>query len=137
MSTINFSNNDQLVTELTSEQAAVVEGGAKQVFIRKIQAIRAGADTVGADDTYITVNGSKMFGPRGMSTGNTASVNRGVGFSGSATVSLFDQDGFLNGADDFMGSFSVSSVTRGTQVARVSGSGSTYDVFYRVIDLDD
>ncbi|MBD3884668.1 hypothetical protein IFO70_23300 [Phormidium tenue FACHB-886] len=129
--------DDQLFTDLTAEQAAVVEGGAKLLSVRKIQAIRAGADTFGADDTYLTINGEKVFGPRGMSTGNTATVNRAVEFSGSATISLFDEDGFLNGDDDFMGSFSVSQATQGTQRARVSGGGSTYDVYYRVIDLDD
>ena len=126
-------SSEQLFTELTPEQAAVIEGGVF-LLVDGIQAIRAGADGFpsGKDDTYITVNGQRLTGEIGMSTGDYASVNRGIGFDGSARLELFDADGFLNGKDDNMGGFTVTGPTNGPAIARVSGSGSTYDVYYRV-----
>jgi hypothetical protein len=102
------------------------------LLIDSIQAVVADADTFGDDDTYITVNGDRIFGPAGLGSGNSRAVNRGVGVSGTARVELFDEDGFLNGGDDSLGGFTVTQSTNNEQkVKRVSGSGSTYNVFYR------
>jgi hypothetical protein len=129
---ITSISNEQLFTELTSEEAAVIEGGAF-VLIEKIQAIKANADLVGKDDTYITIGGQKIWGDRGMGTGDSAVVNLGVGFNNQTTVALFDKDPKVLGIgnDDPMGSFTVSGATNGTAIRRVSGSGSTYDVYYQ------
>ena len=118
-----------LLTELTDEQAATVEGGLF-LLITGLQAIKAGADLVGNDDTYLTVNGSKLWGSQDFSTGTYRSVNRGLDVGSSGRIELFDQDGWFNGDDDNMGGFTVSSATNGAR-ARVSGSGSTYDVYYQ------
>ena len=128
-STSNYSavDQEQLFTELTLEEGAVIEGG-KFVSIQKIQAIRADADFIGQDDTYITIGGTKIWGEFGFSTGQTRNVNRGRTFGSSTRVALFDED---PGNDDSLGSFTVSGLTNGS-IARVSGSGSTYDVYYRV-----
>ncbi len=67
-----------------------------------------------------------------MSTGQYAGVELGVRFDGSASIALFDADGGLNGSDDYMGGFTASGATNGQAVARVSGGGSTYDVYYEV-----
>jgi hypothetical protein len=72
------NQHEQLFSELTPAEAAVVEGGLR-LTIDRIQAIRAGADPIGADDTYITVNGTKIWGDYSMTTGQTRSVNRGYG----------------------------------------------------------
>lgn len=124
-------NNEQLFTELTSEEASVVEGGLA-IIISSMQAIRAGADTFGADDTYITADGRRIFGPVSFSSGQSRSVGAGAeNGRSSIRINLFDEDGFLGGGDDSLGGFTARN-TNGAQVrARVSGSGSTYDVFYR------
>jgi hypothetical protein len=102
------------------------------LLIDSIQAVRADADTFGDDDTYITVNGSKIFGSTGLGSGKSKSVNRGLGVLGTARVELFDEDGFLNGADDSLGGFTVTQPTNNeVKIQRVSGSGSIYNVFYR------
>ncbi|MEH2145896.1 hypothetical protein [Nostoc sp.] len=122
----------QLFAQLTPEEGAVIEGGGGVLIIDQLQAIKANADTFGDDDTYITVNGSKLWGPGGFSTGQTSGVNRGLGVDFPTRVELFDEDGFLNGSDDSLGGFTVNGPTNGTAITRVSGSGSTYDVYYRV-----
>jgi hypothetical protein len=102
------------------------------LLIDSIQAVVADADTFGDDDTYITVNGARIFGPAGLGSGQSRSVNRGLGVMGTARVELFDEDGLFNGADDSLGGFTISQPTNNeVKVQRVSGSGSTYNVFYR------
>lgn len=119
----------QLFTELTPEQAATVEGGLF-LLIDKIQCIKADADLIGKDETYLTVNGSKIWGPKKMGSGQTRTVNKGLDVGKSGVVRGFDDDFWLNN-DDYLGGFTVSSATNGQKVARISGSGSKYDVYYR------
>ncbi|MCC5617438.1 hypothetical protein LC605_20585 [Nostoc sp. CHAB 5836] len=118
---------EQFLTDLTPEEASVIEGG-KFVLIEKIQAIKADADFIGKDDTYITIGGRKIWGAKSFSTGQARTVNRGRTFGSSTVVALFDED---LGNDDPLGSFTVSGLTNGS-IVRVSGSGSRYDVYYRV-----
>ena len=127
-------SSEQLFTELTPEQAAVIEGGLS-LYIDKIEAIRTGADALGRDDVYINANGNKIWGGKKgerMRAGDTKSVETSFSFDGSATIDLFDRD---PGKDDFLGSFTVNSVTNGTTAATVSLgqlSASEYKVFYTV-----
>lgn len=122
--------NEELFTELTPEQGAVVEGGLF-IFIDQIQSIKAGADLIGKDDTYMTINGNKIWGDKSFSTGQTRNVNIGTSTLGSfARVELFDKDGFLN-RDDRMGGFTAYNTFGSLQRARVRGSGSIYDIYYR------
>ena len=124
------NQHEQLFSELTPAEAAVVEGGFR-VVIDRIQAIRAGADPVGADDTYITANGRKIWGEYSMTTGQTRNVNQGyTGPGSSAQVQLFDADPWPN-RDDQMGGFTASNTNGALRRVRVNGSGSTYDVYYR------
>jgi hypothetical protein len=123
------NQHEQLFSELTPAEAAVVEGGFR-VVIDRIQAIRAGADPVGADDTYITVNGRKIWGEYSMTTGQTRLVNRSRTTPGSsARVQLFDAD--WPDSDDSMGGFTAGNTNGALTRARVNGSGSTYYVYYR------
>jgi hypothetical protein len=123
---------EQLVTDVTAEQAAIATGG-KFLYIQGIQAIRAGADIVGSDDTYMTFvssDGKKTaMGETSMSSGKYQAVNFGTTFNGTGSIRLFDSDW---GNDDYLGGIDVSAPTNGVAVKRVSGSGSTYDVYYQV-----
>lgn len=120
--------DEQLLTDLSAEQAAIVEGGML-LKIHSIEAAHAGADVAGADDTYIKVDSSKIWGVTSMSTGSKRSVNYEKSFTYNASVALFDEDW---GPDDYLGGFSVSRVTNGEQIAQVSRGGSTYNVYYSV-----
>ncbi len=120
--------NEQLFTELTPEQAAIVEGGLF-IHIEKIHAIKAGADTLSKDDTYIKINGEKLWGEKSFGTGQERDVNRGLSVDSSfARVTLFDEDW---GNDDYLGGFTARNTNGSLRRAQVSGSGSTYDVYYR------
>lgn len=127
-----ISTSTQLFTNLTAEEGAAVAGGVF-LYIDRIQALKAGADTFGKDDTYITLNGDKIWGEKGFSTGDTHKVEIAKPIGSSASVRLFDSDGFLNGKDDYMGGFTVSAQpTNGMKTTTVSGGGSTYEVYYQV-----
>ena len=127
-----------LCTDLTDEQASTVQGGLF-VVIDKIQNIKAGADSNsgalgGADDTYVTINGNKVFEGK-FQTGDTREVGIGREAGDVASIRLFDEDGVLRGQDDPLGGFTVSSPTSGTKIATVSGSGSVYEVYYQAFNL--
>ncbi|MEG4580736.1 hypothetical protein QUA71_14155 [Microcoleus sp. MON1_C5] len=123
------NQHEQLFSKLTPAEAAVVEGGLR-LTIDRIQAIKAGADSLSNDDTYITVNGTKIWGDYGMNSGQTRLVNRSRTTPGSsARVQLFDAD--WPDSDDSMGGFTAGNTNGALTRARVSGSGSTYDVYYR------
>ena len=124
----------ELFTDLSQEQCETVEGGLF-VFIDTMQAVKAGADFIGKDDTYVTVDGSKIWGVKSFSSGQTRTLNIGTSVDGSsARVNLFDDDpsGFpFYNKDDSMGGFTAYNTNGALRRARVSGSGSTYDVYYR------
>ncbi|WP_100904466.1 hypothetical protein [Nostoc flagelliforme] len=136
-SDISSVGSEQLFTELTPEQAAVIEGGvALFLIVDGLQAIKAGADGFpsGNDDTYLTVNGRQLGGEIGFTTGQYSTIGLGAtfGIGNSARVELFDADSGFNGKDDNLGGFTVTGTTNGQVKTRVSGSGSIYDVYYRV-----
>lgn len=131
----NFSaNNEQLFTELTPQQAAIVEGGLQRITLLQLRSIKSAADSDGTDEVYATFNGQVPLGTRSTSISTGVTTNKfaqGFNLSGASSVRvrLFDQDGSLGGTnDDPLGSFSVSSPGNGTR--RVSGSGSEYEVSY-------
>ncbi|NEO31382.1 MAG: hypothetical protein F6K36_13295 [Symploca sp. SIO3C6] len=132
------NQQEQLFTELTPEEGAVIEGGAT-LFLYGVYAVRAGADKGGflpgdsGDDLYVKVNEKTVFGPKkDVDTGEFVRINKKVSFTGSAKVSLFDEDPGID-PDDFLGGFKAGSTPSNvfTKV-RVKGSGSIYDVIYRV-----
>jgi hypothetical protein len=132
---MSSNSNEQLFTELTAEEASVIEGGAT-LILHNATAIQAGADFgwSNGDDLKIKVNGRQVFGTLDdVDTGETAYINKRVSFSGTAKINLFDGDPWPND-DDYMGGFTVGTTpTNGTQTMRVSGSGSTYDITYSIV----
>ncbi|MBW4464568.1 MAG: hypothetical protein KME07_03885 [Pegethrix bostrychoides GSE-TBD4-15B] len=132
--------NDQLFTEISSEQAAVIEGGL-QVLLTSIRSIRSVADGVGGtDDLFIrygrngdanAVNGPDLTfaRPKGMKTGNFANISTGSSRSGAVDVELFDKDG---SSRQLIGRFSISRAGRGTRtVSAANGSfGSIYEITF-------
>lgn len=140
MSNINtvISNSDeQLFTELTSEEGAVIEGGA-QLILYNATAVRARADgnwnEGNGTDLYFVVNGLRLPGTyNDVDTGEVVNINRTINFTGTATTRLFDDDG-SSSADDYLGGFTVGSTsTNGTRTVRVSGGNSIFDILYSVI----
>jgi hypothetical protein len=127
--------NEQLFTELTAQEASVIEGGAR-LILYNATAIRSDADfgPSNGDDVFIKVNGNKVYGTNNdVDTGETAYINKSIYFSGTAKVNFFDADPWPND-DDYLGGFTVGSTpTGGKKTVRISGSGSVYDVTYQVV----
>lgn len=131
MSNIELSvSQEELFSELTAEQAAVIEGG-KKVILHDILAIKTGADLIGEDDLYIKVKGNKVFS-RDMTAGEFALINKSVTFSGSAFISLFDADPGPFNDDDYIDGFTASNSTNGSRYRTLKGSGSEYKLHYSV-----
>ena len=126
-----FEIPESLCSDLSDEQASTVQGGLT-VNVTGIQAIKADADTGWwwkDDDVYMTINGRKVYGNQSFKTGTFRKLNvsRNVGATGR--IQLFDDDNVFTG-DDSLGGFTVSKPTKDGR-ARISGSGSIYDVYYR------
>lgn len=125
---------EQLFTELTPEEGAVIEGGAS-LYLYKATAVKANADFGwgNGDDVYARINGDKTNTTNDVDTGETANFFKWKQFSGTANINLFDSDGGLAGDDDYLGGFSVGTTpTNGLVTKRISGGGSIYDVTYGV-----
>jgi hypothetical protein len=123
------NQHEELFTELTPAEAAVI-GGGLNLTIHRIHAIKAGADRTSNDDTYIKVNGQRIGGEYSMSSGGSRllELNRSIPGS-SARVELFDAD--WPDGDDSLGGFTARNTNGVLDRVRVSGSGSIYDVYYR------
>jgi hypothetical protein len=98
--------------------------------IHSIKCLRANADYFGPDDTYITVNGRKIWGDYNMKRGRTRSVNshyQSPFATEAVRVELLDYD--WSGAHDKLGGF-FAVRTNGVVKKQVQGSGSIYEVYY-------
>ena len=123
------NQHEQLFTELTPVEAAVIEGG-KTFYLYSIEAIKAGADKGGDDDAYLNIGGKKVWSKK-MGTGSTSSdltISESIGKD--ATISLFDADPWPN-RDDLIDSFVVNSTTKKT-TKTLEGSGSKYKLTYSI-----
>ncbi|MBE8965113.1 hypothetical protein IQ277_02290 [Nostocales cyanobacterium LEGE 12452] len=140
MSNINaaiYTFDEQLFTELTPEEGAFIEGGAR-LILYNATAIQARADgnwkDGNGDDLYIVVNGIRLPGTyNDVDTGESINISRTINFTGTARVNLFDDDPSSSSADDYLGGFTVGDSRTGQKTVRVTKGGSIYDVLYKVI----
>ncbi|WP_414586691.1 hypothetical protein [Scytonema sp. PCC 10023] len=138
MSNINTAistSDEQLFTELTPEEGAVIEGGAI-LLLHKAIALRASSDItpgVNGDDVVIKVNGEKIFGTKkNVQTGDTFDIEKFYSFNGTASVNFFDAD-VAGNPDDHLGGFNVNNPTNGKKWITIHGSDSRYQVQYEVL----
>jgi hypothetical protein len=128
------NQHEQLFTELTPEEAAVIEGG-KRIILHKIKCVRANMDTpasLNSDDVYIKIGGQTVWGPKSMDDGHIIELNDiGRNFSNSINVSLWDDDGIFG--DDEIDNKNFSAITNGWKSASFTNSnGSSYRLTYKV-----
>lgn len=119
----DFNSNDPLFTDITSEQAAIVEGGLT-VQLLQLRCLEAGG---GSDEVFAEFNDVRSLNrPIFMRKGSVA--NFGASGSGSSVrVRLRDRS---NG-NASLGSFRVSRITGKTpQTRSISGNGSRYQVTF-------
>ncbi|MFN6526056.1 hypothetical protein [Nostoc sp. ChiSLP03a] len=123
---------EQLFTNLTPEEASVIEGGYN-LYVSSIICLKDGADTFSQDDVYANVTVDEItsrLDVGGMSAGDGKNLGWEFNFFENAEISFFDSD--WPDSDDALGGFSVSGPTNGIQRTTISGGGSRYRVSYSV-----
>jgi hypothetical protein len=125
---LNADKDHDILTGTTSSKYGQM---IKSLTIHSIKCLRANADNIGPDDTYINVNNLKIWGDYNMKRGRTRSVNFDYrsSFPRAVKVELFDCDGGW-GRDDPMGGFYVGTTRGKVMKKQVQGSGSSYEVYY-------
>ncbi|MUG97800.1 hypothetical protein F7734_38035 [Scytonema sp. UIC 10036] len=135
MSNINTAictSDTQLFTELTSEEGAVIEGGATLLLYR-LTALNA--SDFNGDEIYIKVNGETLIPPGivpDVDSGETININRAINFNGTAKLELFDDDVWGN-SDDYLGGFSVGSTPTNGITSNIIRGSASYRILYQVI----
>ncbi|MBW4464565.1 MAG: hypothetical protein KME07_03870 [Pegethrix bostrychoides GSE-TBD4-15B] len=125
--------NDQLFTDITAQQAAMVEGGTRQVTVTTIRSLEAGN---GSDRVFVSFSGQNNDFRRTitMRKGSVANIGRSSNFNssnGSITVRLRDSIGGTPPLALNLGSFTLPSGTPPKSGTRtISGSGSRYEVSF-------
>lgn len=126
----------QLFTELTPEEGAVIEGGAT-LRLTGIYCKTAGADGDGSDELYINMKtldfDKKVWGNHQFFSKEGLTFTKNIKFSGNARLTLYDNDKWPNPDDKIGNSFEVSAYKPGNYIKEVSGAGSHYTVSYTVI----
>lgn len=125
---------EQLFTNLTPEEASVIEGGYS-LYVSSIVCLKDGADPwyKGKDDVYANVTVDEITERKSvgdMGTGDGKNLGWEFPFFENVEISFFEND--WPDADDPLGSISVSGLTNGIQRTTISGSGSRYRVSYSV-----
>ncbi len=122
--------HEQLFAELSASEGALIEGGSV-LELKTLGAQKAGADwSNDSDDIYILVNGEDIGFYKQMKTGQGATIDKFVNFSGFAVIELFDKD--WNSNDDKIGSFTITGGALAGDTKSLGGNDSEYLLAYRV-----
>ena len=130
-----ITTNEQLFTELTPEEGAVIEGGVR-LYLVSAKAIKAGADFgwSNGDDVYATFShtSAKTHTTNDVDTGEIVNFYKWLNQLNLYTrITLYDDDTI---GKDYLGHFDVKKTDpKGWYKKRISGSGSTYDVKYALL----
>lgn len=122
--------NQPLFTELTPEQAAVIEGGLT-LRLDSLEAIQTGSDTVTGDDPLIKVNGFSVFSLTNVNLSNNRennifAINQSFDVGDSISIEITDDDDGLNGGDDLIESFTFTGT--GTFIQNFQNDFSSYNL---------
>ncbi|MGZ9123850.1 MAG: S8 family peptidase [Candidatus Binatia bacterium] len=94
-------------------------------------------DWAGGDETYLQVNGQRVWGPMSMNNGQTADLRilTPIPFRQRARVDLYDQDAGWADRDDHLGATYAWSTElgRGEREHRFTGDGAQYTLVYEVL----
>ncbi len=95
-------------------------------------------DSTGADETYLLLNGQRVWGPQSMNDGDPASLNGlpQYPFQQSVRIELYDQDagGWID-KDDHLGTIYARAFEagKGEQTREFTGDGAHYTLTYLVL----
>jgi hypothetical protein len=116
--------DEQLFTEVSPEQAAIVEGGLR-VQLLQLRCLEAGG---GSDQVFATFNGvdTSLGRTKFMRKGSVANFSQSGDSGAPVRVRLRDKS---NG-NASLGSFVVSGINGNPQKRTISGNGSRYEVSF-------
>ena len=91
----------------------------------------------GVDEAILRIGGVDVFGPAKIRRNESLDL-QGLPlrtFRRNVNVTLIEDDGFLRGADDFLGTVTISrdDLDEGTRQASFTQGGANYTLFYRVV----
>lgn len=129
-------NTDEYNDILTGTASRNLYSNFSSVRIHSIKCLKANGDPTGPDDTYIKINGRKIWGDYNMNNGRARSVDRSVDTPSNSTswVELFDDDNGWS-RDDSMGGFTPINTGGFQRMQLVEGSGSIYEVYYSTVPV--
>ena len=89
-------------------------------------------DYTGRDHPYITVNGKRLWGPKGMRKEETREILRNYQFPRRAKVRLYEQDDYE--PDDFLGEHEITraDIGEGEQEYTFAEDGANYSIWIEV-----
>ena len=92
---------------------------------------------MGADEAILRIGGVDILGPAKIRRNESLDL-QGLplrSFRRNVNVTLIEDDGFLRGADDFLGTVTISrdDLDEGTRQASFTQGGANYTLFYRVV----
>lgn len=119
----------QLVTELTPEEAATIEGG----YFLYLNSLECFEETPGwgSDEISIRVNGKQVAYHGDMDSGEFFNINLAKQYTNPVTVSIYEEDGWWSD-DDYIGSVYISGATQPSTYKDLFGSNSHYRMTYQV-----
>jgi hypothetical protein len=135
----NTLNADDYNDRLTGTASRNSSSGLSSLTIHSIKCIWANGDPTGPDDTYIEIDGRKIWGDYNMNDGRTRSVDYyfvNTLLNPTTWVELFDDDHGWS-RDDSMGGFNPVN-TRGQETMQLVERGiCLYEVYYSSRGLGD
>ncbi|NEO31381.1 MAG: hypothetical protein F6K36_13290 [Symploca sp. SIO3C6] len=130
---MNNNQQEQLFTELTSEEGAKVSGGAWVTKLELKHFVVNDTQEWPRDEIYLKLDGKKVYSKGGVSSGDTLYINKTFTMTGSYdTLKLFENDTWPNG-DEHLGTKNVFTSQIGNdQKASFTRKGADYDLYFDV-----
>jgi hypothetical protein len=90
-------------------------------------------DRIGADDPYLHVNGTKVWGPIKARAGDDLIINEHIKFKSKAIIELWEQD---IDPDDHLGTHIISNedLGSGAKTLKFTENGADYELSYEVLE---
>jgi hypothetical protein len=102
--------------------------------ILRINAIRCieQEDFWGDDDTFIVVNGQRVWGPQPMDEGQTRTINAEFAFNRSVEIKLFEVDDL--DPDDFLGQVELRATDEGEHHLKFTEDDADYSLWVTIVN---
>ena len=131
MTTLTNNHNDQLFTELTPEEAAVIEGGIR-IKLGRLTASSITYDDrkSGSDEPRLYNNGRKIWSGKGLKVGGKGLwIGKTVNVRNLKDLHFLEDDGRSN-KDDYVGFKGIGKGLRTKSYLTFKGAGANYKLSF-------